>query len=81
MNCHFDVKIYNDLNDQQIIDLTNKQVNKNECKDYDTLILYIDWHGIRDSFMSSKSKIIQVTKITDIFRYDNCYFFGLINSI
>ena len=34
MNCHFDVKVYNDLNDQQIIDLTNKQVNKN-----DTLIM------------------------------------------
>lgn len=38
---HFDVKVYNHLNDEQVIGLINKQVNKDECKDYDAFFTFL----------------------------------------
>ena len=68
----FKVEDYIDLTDQQILQLIDDQVNKDQCKSYDAFVLYIHTHGIEDTIWCSNNKRIDFYKIIEIFKDENC---------
>lgn len=80
----FNVNHYNDLNDNEILELIDEQVTKEECELYDAFILYIHTHGIADTILCKNSfernkngqsvltKCIHFHQIINIFKDDNC---------
>ena len=54
----FDVKIYQDLSDEQLKNKLSEFVDKEECKSHDCFVVYIHSHGKENEFIT-KNNIIQ----------------------
>ena len=80
----FKVNDHCNLNDDQVLDLIDKQVNDKECKLYGAFVLYIHTHGIADKILCTNSyeknekneyvlaKAIHFYEIIELFEDENC---------
>ena len=68
----FDVKIYQDLSDEQLKNKLREFIDKEECKLHDCFVLYIHSHGKENGFITKNNKTIEFNEIIKMFCNKNC---------
>ena len=68
----FDVKIHQDLSDEQLKKMLREYVDKEDCKLHDCFVLYIHSHGKEKGFITANEKTIGFNEIVEIFCNERC---------
>ena len=68
----FDVKIHQNLSDEQLKKRLRTFLDKEECKFHDCFVLYIHSHGLENGFITANNKIIGFNEIMKMFCNQNC---------
>ena len=71
-NLNFKVKMFQDLNESQIMLTLNDLMNKEECDSHECFLLYIHSHGKENGFITANNKVFNFHDILMLFTNTNC---------
>ena len=71
-NLNFKVKMFQDLNYNQIISKLNDLMNSEECDLHECFVLYIHSHGKEDGFITADKKVINFHDILNLLTNAKC---------